>query len=589
MRNLFSSSLLEVVAVTLGTSAGSAILMALLVLLAALCLDWLLVQALQRSHPWVTRRLAPQYQQWGELGFSVLKLGLRVLIWSLALGWSVSLLPSLQPFIPWLSNGGNWVVELLVELFTTPLFTIGSNKLSLSSILLFTVIALLVFIAARYLSQWIKQRILRRLGLDRGTQEAVATVIGYLLTALGFMVVLQTAGIDLSSLAVLAGVLGIGLGFGLQNLASNFISGLALLFEQPIKVGDFIEVDGLLGTVEKISIRSTVVRTQDSVFVIVPNIRFIEKNVVNWSYRDPESRIHVPVGVAYGSDTVAVTEALLAAARKEPRVLIYPSPKVWFKSFGDSALEFELLIWINQPQEFEPIKSALNFLIEQEFRQRGIKVPFPQRELTFHNLDGLKDLWRDRRWDSDSHGPELLDSSDASLPGARMQPVRSRTLQVLLRKMDYFEQCSNAELCILIEQGYQKLYQPQSLICREHEPGNSFYILLSGTVEVVSEQLAQPIAILKEGDFFGEIALFTGMPRSATVRALEEVDVFVVDHDALQKLLSNHPELAERIAQELSQRQQVLQELGLLITGDHTAGERPLVWIRQRLRTLFGI
>lgn len=588
MIHLFSSGP-ATVAVTLGTIAGSAALTALLVLLVTLILDWLVAQGLLRSHPWISRWLAPKHQQWAHLGLSMIKLGLRVMIWTVGLGWAIGLIPSLQPFIPWLSNGGNWVVSNLIEVFTTPLFTIGSNKFSLSSILLFTVIALLVFIGSRYLSQWIKQRILRRLGLDRGTQEAVATVIGYVLTALGFVVVLQTAGIDLSSLAVVAGVLGIGLGFGLQNLASNFISGLALLFEQPIKVGDFIEVDGLLGTVEKISIRSTVVRTQDSVFVIVPNIRFIEKNVVNWSYRDPESRIHVPVGVAYGSDTVTVTEALLAAARQEPRVLIYPSPKVWFKRFGDSSLEFELLIWINQPQEFEPIKSALNFLIEQELVQRGIKIPFPQRELTFSNLDVLQNLLGSRVAPLVENGAEHSEVDYAQLPIAQKQLARSRTLQVLLRKMDYFEQCSNAELCILIEQGYQKLYQPQSLICREHEPGDSFYILLSGTVEVISERLDHQIAILKAGDFFGEIALFTGMPRSATVRALEEVDVFVVDRDALQKLLNNHPELAERIAQELAQRRQVLQELGLMRPGDRLIEDRPLIWIRQRLKTLFGI
>ena len=160
------------------------------------------------------------------------------------------------------------------------------------------------------------------------------------------------------------------LGFGLQNLASNFISGVTLLIEQPIRVGDFIEIDKLLGTVENISIRSTTVRTLDGVFVIVPNIRFVENNIINWSYRDPRCRLHVSIGVAQGSDTLLVTEALLAAARKDPKVLTDPPPRVWFKGFSESAMLFELLVWTNQPTESEPIKSALYFGIDREFHHR---------------------------------------------------------------------------------------------------------------------------------------------------------------------------------------------------------------------------
>ncbi|MGA7935876.1 MAG: mechanosensitive ion channel domain-containing protein, partial [Kovacikia sp.] len=246
----------------------------------------------------------------------------------------------------------NWFVIRIQEVFSelsnffaTPMFEIGNKQYSLSLLLTLILVIITVFWVSRSLSNWLKRGVFIRLGLDRGTREVIASLIQYLLTVLGLIIVLQTAGVNLSSLTLFAGVLGIGIGFGLQNLASNFISGLTLLVEQPIRVGDFIEVENLLGTVESISIRSTTVRTQDGVFVIVPNIRFVEHNVVNWSYRDPRCRIHVPVGVAYGSDTLLVSEALLEAARQDPKVLNDPAPRVWFKGFGDSSLTFELLVW----------------------------------------------------------------------------------------------------------------------------------------------------------------------------------------------------------------------------------------------------
>lgn len=293
----------------------------------------------------------------------------------------------------------NWLLTWLREtfgelwaLFITPVFEIGNTRYSLSLIVTLLLISVAVFWVSRNISNVINQRLLVRLRLDRGTREVVTTFIRYGLTALGFVIVLQTAGVNLSSLTLFAGVLGIGLGFGLQNLASNFISGLTLLVEQPIRVGDLIEVDQLLGTVERISIRSTAVRTLDGVFVIVPNIKFVENNVINWSYRDPRCRIHVPIGIAYGSNTALVSEALLAAAAKESKVLPNPAPNVWFRGFGDSSLNFELLVWIDQPTEGEPIKSSLNFLIERELQARGIEIPFPQRDLTIRNVEEIAPL-----------------------------------------------------------------------------------------------------------------------------------------------------------------------------------------------------
>ncbi len=500
----------------------------------------------------------------------------RVSFWIGSLLVIFKLIPALETIETWVIIQAQSSSTGLSQLLNTPLIMAGKNQFSLATIVFLIILLLGVFFSSRALSEWIKQRLLMRLGFDTGTRETIAALIGYVLAALGFVIVLQTAGLDLSSLAVLAGVLGIGLGFGFQNLVSNFVSGLTLLFEQPIRVGDFVEVSGLLGTVEKISIRSTIVRTLDGIFVIVPNNRFVENNIINWSYRDPQSRIHLPIGVAYGTSPVLVTEVLLNAARSEPRILPHPAPKVWLKDFGDNALKFELLVWIDNPQEVEVIKSALNFLIEQELRQRHIEIPVPQRDLKIRNLDKLVSSIRQEPKET------------TEIQEIPIAPTTS-DLSTLLRRITYFESCTDIELRSLIEQGYRKRFAAGHTIFKENDPGESFYIILSGQVEILSEKKETSIGILKAGEFFGEISLLTGMPRPYTIRTLEEVSLFVVDRNALQKLLKDHKGLAEQIAQRLAERQQVLRELGLLNeNGVSNTGEAPLTWMRKRIQTLFG-
>jgi potassium efflux system protein len=283
------------------------------------------------------------------------------------------------------------VVDTALGVLIQPL---PNSNVSIASLLVFFVLATLVFTVAHYISVGLKQRFLGRLGLDLGTQESTAAIFKYVLTLLGILLVLPFSGLNLSSLAVIAGAVGLGIGFGLQNLSNNYISYLAILLERPIQIGDLVEVDNLLGTVEHIGPRATVLRTLDRIFVIVPNSRFTESKVVNWSYRDPRCRIHIPVGVAYGSDTKVVTEALLAVARGNPRVLTNPPPQVWLRSFGPSSLNFELLVWINRPQDQFVLISELNFAIEAEFRRRGIRIPFPQQDIHIRSLEGLVSLSR---------------------------------------------------------------------------------------------------------------------------------------------------------------------------------------------------
>ncbi len=497
----------------------------------------------------------------------------------------------------WIFLQGKQWFQNLSRALTTPLFYIGDNHLSISAIVRLILLGVVVLIISRGIGIGIKKLLLTRMGLDRGSREAIATVIIYIVATLGILIILQRAGIDLRTLTVFAGVLGIGIGFGLQNLASNFISGLTLLFEQQIKVGDFIEVDNLLGTVETISIRSTIVRTLNGIFVIVPNIKFVENNIINWSYKDPKSRLHIPVGVAYGSDPVLVTEALLAAARGERNILNSPSPKVWFKGFGDSSLDFELLVWIDHPQDSDPIKSSLNFLIEHELNQRDIVIPFPQRDLWLKNPQDLSMLFKHINVPNTSESQVFLhdgissEQKQNSIQPKTQKPIPKSpsnwTLRDLLKRVTYFESFTDLKLRQLIEYGYRQLFPKGKIICQENDVGYSFYIILSGAVEVISEKTGKYIATLHEGEFFGEMSLLLGSPRTATVKTVEDSILFVIEQHDLQRLLEESPSLAVDISQKLCERRQALRELGLLDLNSQE--NTPFTRIRNRIQTIFGI
>ncbi len=483
----------------------------------------------------------------------------------------------------------------LFKLFTAPLFEVGTISVSLSAIATFILLMIAVFFLARLLSQWLKNRLLVKLGMEHGDREAIATISAYTTVFIGFLIVLQTAGINLNSLTVLAGGLGIGLGFGLQTLANNFISGMTLLLERTIKVGDFIEVDGLSGTIKQISMRSTIIKTTDGISVIVPNLDFVENKIINWSHQDPDSRLRIPVGVAYGSDPVLVTETLLSCAYLESRILYNPHPEVWLTGFGDNALNFELLVWINKPEEREPIKSSLNFIIEHELRQRRIEIPFPQRDVWIRNREDLQKLilsntFRQQSENLESGSEEEL-SAEAPITQKTNKPIN---LRELLRKVTYFEGLSDLYLLKFIEQGYRKIIPAETVLFRENDPGDSFYMILAGSVEVFSEKANKYLTTLHTGDFFGELSLLMGIQRSASIKTLEETTLFVVSQKGLKKILTQQQGLADQIIhklaerqQELAERKQSLKDLGLVDEAD--LDKNPLVWVRKRLNTILGI
>jgi small-conductance mechanosensitive channel len=276
--------------------------------------------------------------------------------------------------------------DFIVKVWTTELF--GPDTVTIGGILMLVFLFASVIIVERILQRLLIRRFLSKTRLQPSLQFGLSRIIGYTLIAIGFYVAFQSVGFDLSSLAIIAASLGVGVGFGLQNIINNFVSGIIILAERPISIGDRIDVAGVAGRVTKIQLRSTTVVTNDNITMIVPNADFISNTVTNWSHGDPKVRIRVPIGVAYGSDLKLLQRLLLEAAEEHPKALRDPSPVVLFTEFGDSSLNFELGVW-TQEMTATPIHftSQMNFIIEQKLRENDIEIPFPQRDL--HVRSGL--------------------------------------------------------------------------------------------------------------------------------------------------------------------------------------------------------
>lgn len=262
--------------------------------------------------------------------------------------------------------------------------TLGGTKITLLGLIEIVLVLIAFFIISRVLRKILQRRILPRFKLAEGAQFLILRLIHYVLIVIGLFLAINLVGIQMTSLTVIFGLLGVGIAFGLQNITSNFVSGLILLFERPVNVGDYIEVSGAMGKVQSINMRSTTVITRDNITLIVPNSSFIEGTVTNWSVGDPKIRINVPVGVAYGSDTELVRRLLLEVAENHPDVLKEPKPDVLFREFADSSLNFDLRIWILNPMGRFKTISDINYAVDNAFKEHNITIPFPQRDVHFY-------------------------------------------------------------------------------------------------------------------------------------------------------------------------------------------------------------
>lgn len=282
---------------------------------------------------------------------------------------------------------GPWegaTIDLLATVQNLPFgITVGETTISFTGILAALAVLAIGVIVTRALQRWMEVRLLPRTNLETGQQQSVAVIFGYVGIIAAISLSLAALGIDLQKIALVAGALSVGIGFGLQSIVSNFVSGLILLTERPIKVGDWIVAKGEEGFVRRIHVRATEVETFERASVIIPNSDLISGVVKNWTHGNLMGRITIKVGVSYGSDADKVQNILLAIADEHPAILKIPPPYVLFMNFGDSALEFELRCVVRDVQQCLSVRSELNFAVLARFRAEGIEIPFPQRTLHF--------------------------------------------------------------------------------------------------------------------------------------------------------------------------------------------------------------
>ena len=287
-----------------------------------------------------------------------------------------------------LSVFGLWdpVIDGLTAALTRE-WTIGTFSLSLGDVLAFVVV---VFVAVK-ISQLIRfvldQDVMPRLDLPRGVPSTISMLVNYAILAVGFLIAISAAGFELDRLTLLIGALGVGIGFGLQNLVNNFVSGLILIFERPIKIGDTVDVGTLRGEVRRIGIRSSTVRTFEGAEVIVPNGNLISNEVINWTLTDRTRRIEVKVGVKYGTDPQTVLDLLLKTAGEHEDVVEDPKPRALFQEFGDSSLNFSLRFWTRKFDDWLRIQSDVTVAVNNALNAAGIEIPFPQRDLHVRSVD----------------------------------------------------------------------------------------------------------------------------------------------------------------------------------------------------------
>ncbi len=303
------------------------------------------------------------------------------------LAFSLLVLVAVVVFANWYAASFEDAGLRLQHYLFQPLLRLGGLPITFFFLVKAAIFLVGLVLVSHFTMLLLQRRVLTHMPLGSGQQYAVARVISYLVFVLGLIVGLQSLGLNLSSLVVVGGALGICVGLGLQAIVSNFVAGLILLLEQPIKLGDRIEVGNTYGDEVRLRGRSTWIRTNNNVGVIVPNSEFINQRVTNWTANDRQVRISLSVGVSYKSDPKVVRKVILAVAHSHPDVLADPSPEVIFAELGESSLNFELRVWtIQQVQTPTRLKSDLYFTIFEAFREEAIEIPFPQRDLHIRSI-----------------------------------------------------------------------------------------------------------------------------------------------------------------------------------------------------------
>ncbi|MBN1277397.1 MAG: mechanosensitive ion channel [Deltaproteobacteria bacterium] len=273
--------------------------------------------------------------------------------------------------------------------------TVGGAKITIINIFYLIIFFVFITFTSRILRETLQKRVLPRTHLETGARASIVNIVIYSFWIFAVFIGINLLGINLSSLTFIGGALGIGIGFGLQNIVNNFISGIILLFDTSIQVGDMVQLGTDRGTVTRINIRTTIVQTFDNASMIIPNSEMLSNMVTNWSFKDPKVRLQVNVGVAYGSDVRLVRKTLEGILEDIPEILNEPAPRVDFTDFGDSALIFTIRFWIPSPDFWLSIPTELRFRIDEEFRKNNIEIAFPQRDIHIRSVSGLEKILKE--------------------------------------------------------------------------------------------------------------------------------------------------------------------------------------------------
>ncbi len=282
------------------------------------------------------------------------------------------------------------LAEPLTELLKVRIATVGGKPLTPLVLIEAAAIVAGFVLAAQLLRDYLEFQVYPALNVDAGVAHAIDTFIIYSIAVIGALAALEAVGLGIGTITLFAGAFGIGLGFGLQSIANNLASGMTIIFSRSLRRGDIVTVGDTIGVVEEVGIRATRMRTRDDVEYLVPNSEFVSGKIINWTRSNPHARLHVPLGVSYGADPVRVREILVGVAEGAETVVKYPPPEVWFIGFGDSSLNFELLVWMNiRINSRKKVASDLYFAIFEAFKEAGIEIPFPQRDLHIRSAEGL--------------------------------------------------------------------------------------------------------------------------------------------------------------------------------------------------------
>jgi small-conductance mechanosensitive channel len=282
------------------------------------------------------------------------------------------------------------IIEHISNLLHYPLFVFGTTEFSVWYLLKLVIAILILSWLSKRIRNVLVHRVLIRYNDDIGVRQAIGTIVRYIFFVFGLFVVIHASGIDLSGLALLGGALGVGIGFGLQNITNNFVSGVVILLERPVKVGDRIEVGGTTGDVVKISARATTVVTNDGISVIIPNSELVSSRVTNWSLTGKMVRFKIPIPVPYGTDQDQVLRLLMEVAAEDSNVAKEPSPSIRLKEFGSSAIIFELVIWTSKLMQRQGMmRSRINMAVYRKFNQNGISMPLPQLDVKVKPVENI--------------------------------------------------------------------------------------------------------------------------------------------------------------------------------------------------------